>query len=253
MRILVTNDDGIAAEGIFALAQVAAEFGDVAIVAPNYERSACGHGLTMREPLRIKPIDGLPCRAWQTTGFPTDCVNLGRMVAWPDGVDLVLSGFNHGPNLGFDISYSGTVAAAMEGCINGILSVAVSMAVFVEGAPLHLDSGRHWFAKVLAEILAMPSKPLRFWNVNIPAIAESEILGIRYCSMGQRVYPDRMEVREDPWGRPYYWQGGVAAMHEDQPDTDVNAIRDQFVSVTPITMNWTDQCSLSELAGPQTE
>jgi 5'-nucleotidase len=253
MRILVTNDDGISADGILALAEVATSFGEVAIVAPHHERSACGHGLTMREPLRLKSVDGMPARAWSTIGQPTDCVNLGRTVAWPDGVDLVLSGFNHGPNLGFDISYSGTVAAAMEGCINGILSVAVSMAVFVEGAPLHLETGKQWFAEVLQQILDMPARPLTFWNVNIPAIAADEVRGIQFCRMGRRVYPDSMEVREDPWGRPYYWQGGVAAIHEDQPGTDVNAIRDHFVSVTPITMDWTDQRALSDLIGPQSE
>lgn len=242
MRILVTNDDGIRAEGIEALARVAREFGTVKAIAPNAERSACSHAMTMRDPLRVKPhdfsVEGV--EAYEVNGFPVDCVNAGLAVAWPDGCDLVLSGINNGPNLGFDVTYSGTVGGAMEGCINGIRSIAVSMACFVDGAPLHYATGEQWLRENLGSLLDMPTKPLTLLNVNIPAVAFEELNGWRIASMGKRVYEDRLEMRSDPWGRPYYWQGGVVVMRPDQPGSDVNAVSEGYVSVTPVTLDWTD-------------
>lgn len=242
MRILVTNDDGIRAPGLAALVRVASKLGEVKIVAPDRERSACGHSMTMRDPLRVKTVDWPGHEAFEVDGVPVDCVNVGLTVGWPEGCDLVLSGINNGPNLGFDITYSGTVAGAMEGTINGIRSISVSMAAFVTGAPLHYETGERWLQENLEALVALPQKPLTFLNVNIPAIQYVELRGNRVCRMGQRVYKDRVEFREDPWGRPYYWQGGVVVMDPDtQPGTDVEAVSQGFVAITPVSLDWTDR------------
>lgn len=241
MRILVTNDDGMLAPGMKALVDVAREFGEVKIVAPDRERSACGHSMTMRDPLRARDVDYDGLHALEVTGVPVDCVNVGLTVSWPEGCDLVLSGINNGPNLGFDVTYSGTVAGAMEGTINGIRSMAISMACFVTGAPLHYETGARWLREHWKMLVDAPAAPLTFLNINVPAIAFEELRGHRVAGMGQRVYQDRVEYREDPWGRPYYWQGGVVVMSPgDQPGTDVEAVSEGFVSITPVTLDWTN-------------
>jgi 5'-nucleotidase len=247
MRIMITNDDGISAPGIRHLAEVAREFGEVKVVAPDRERSACAHSMTMQEPLRVKAVEFEGLEAFHVTGVPVDCVNVGLTLAWPDGCDLVLSGFNHGPNLGFDVTYSGTVAGAMEGTINGIRSISLSMALFVTGAPLHFETGKRWLREHWSLLVESPQAPLTFLNVNIPAIDAEELRGHRVVGMGQRVYQDRVEYREDPWGRPYYWQGGVVVMKPDQPDTDVQAVSEGFVSITPVTLDWTNRAHAETL------
>jgi len=247
MRILITNDDGIHAEGLRVLVRAAQTLGEVAIVAPDRERSACGHAMTMRDPLRVREVEWPGARAWHVNGLPVDCINVGRAVAWPEGIDLVLSGINHGPNLGFDITYSGTVAGAMEGAINGIRSISVSMATFVDSAPLHFETGERWLCENLPSLIRAELPDLCFLNINVPAIAFEEVQGERWVRMGRRVYEDRVEVRSDPWGRPYYWQGGVVVMHREQPNTDVGAVSEGFVSITPVSLDWTHEDAL--LAG----
>jgi len=248
MRILVTNDDGIRAPGIRVLTDVAKRFGEVKVVAPDRERSACGHAMTMRDPVRFDAFEWDGCEAFEVSGVPTDCVNVGMEFGFPDGCDLVLSGINNGPNLGFDVTYSGTVAAAMEGTINGVRSLAFSMAPLVTNAPVHYATAQAWLEENLEKLLSLPSKPLTFLNVNIPNVADPiELRGARVASMGQRVYVNRLEYREDPWGRPYYWQGGVTVLSGEQLGTDVQAVRDGFVSVTPVSLNWTDEPFMAEL------
>ncbi|MCE9559457.1 MAG: 5'/3'-nucleotidase SurE [Armatimonadetes bacterium] len=257
MRILITNDDGVRAEGISVLAAVAQKFGEVKIVAPDREKSACGHGMTLHDPLRVKPVDWARISdswdrpsvadAFEVNGLPVDCVNVGLTVGWPDGCDLILSGINNGPNLGFDVTYSGTVAGAMEGAINHVRSISVSMALFVSGAPLHFDSGAQWLSENLGRLIETPMKPLTFLNVNIPAVSFVEIRGTRVVGMGKRVYEDRVEERSDPWGRKYYWQGGVVVMDPNEEDTDVKAVSEGFVSVTPVSLDWTDHALASAI------
>ena len=247
MRILITNDDGIRAPGLKALIAAAQNFGEVKVVAPDRERSACSHAMTLRDPLRVNPVEGLGVEAYEVNGLPVDCVNVGLTVAWPDECDLVLSGMNWGPNLGFDISYSGTAAGAMEGTINGIKSVAVSMATFLVEAPPHFATGTQWLQENLGWLLEVPTPELTFWNINIPAILYPELNGYRFAQMGRRVYKDRVEQRSDPWGRPYYWQGGAVIMTGHQPGTDVDACRNGYVSLTPVSMNWTQQDFLKQL------
>ena len=247
MRILVTNDDGIEAEGIRHLALVAARFGTVKVVAPDRERSACGHAMTMRDPLRVKETDFHGLEGYIVNGLPVDCVNVALTVAWPDGCDLVLSGFNNGPNLGFDATYSGTVAAAMEGRINGIRSIALSMCVFADGAPFHYETGSKWLEENWGWLTALDLPELTLLNVNVPALAWPEIEGHRFVAMGRRVYEDRVERREDPWGRPYYWQGGVVVMRPDMVGTDVWAVTNGYVSVSPLSLDWTNAEALARL------
>jgi len=250
MRILITNDDGISAPGLRALAAAAMTVGDVCIVAPDRERSACGHSMTMRDPLRVSRVEGMGCTAYEVNGVPTDCVSIGLQVVMEGRCDLILSGINSGPNLGFDVTYSGTAAAAMEGAIHGVPSIAVSMAALVTGAPVHFETGLAWLKENLTFLIEAPTKPLTFLNVNIPNFSDPvQLRGTRYVPMGKRVYENRVEFREDPWGRPYYWQGGVAVLSADQPGTDVQAVNEGFVSVTPISLDWTDYEHLAALSG----
>lgn len=247
MRILITNDDGIHATGLRSLVNVARHFGEVKVVAPDRERSACGHSMTMRDPLRVREVAWEGVQAYEVNGVPVDCINIGLTMAWPDGCDLVLSGINSGPNMGFDITYSGTVAGAMEGCINGIRSIALSMALFVEGAPLHYETAERWLIENWDFLTSLPLPERTFYNVNVPAVAFEEIAGHRFCAMGQRVYEDRVEERTDPWGRTYYWQGGIVVMRTNDPRTDVHATSNGFVSITPCRLDWTHDSLLDEL------
>ncbi len=239
MKILITNDDGIHGRGLYELAQVARKFGDVKIFAPDCERSACSHAMTLRDPLRVHKVDYHGLDAYTVDGFPVDCINVGLTIGYLDTCDLILSGINQGPNLGFDITYSGTVAGAMEGAINGIRSIALSLAVFVAEAPAHWETGSRWLEENFTKLVESPWDDLTFLNVNIPSIAYEELRGTRIAEMGKRVYKDRIERRDDPWGRPYYWQGGSVVMSADQPQTDVQAVSEGFVSVTPLSLNWT--------------
>lgn len=247
MRILLTNDDGIRAPGMETLARVAREFGEIKIVAPDRERSACGHAMTLREPLRLHGGEWYGVEGYEVNGVPVDCVNVGLTVAWPDGCDLVLSGINNGPNLGFDITYSGTAAGAMEGTINGIRSIAFSLAMFVLDAPSHWGTAENWIRQNLQSLIDAPLQPLTFLNVNIPSLAEPEILGSKVVPMGKRVYKDRVECRLDPWNRPYYWQGGAAVLNLEQPGTDIEAARSGYVSITPVSLDWTSKADLASL------
>jgi 5'-nucleotidase len=247
MRILITNDDGIRAEGLFALAEVAGEFGEVVVVAPDKERSACGHAMTMHEPLRVKDVKWHGGKAYEVSGVPVDCVNVGLTVAWPDGCDLVLSGINHGANLGFDLTYSGTVGGAMEGAINGIRAMAVSMASLNGSPSLHLETGQRWLRENWSWLTntALPVHTLL--NVNVPAVEYEGLRGHRIVQMGHRVYTDRVEQRHDPWGRAYFWQGGEMVTEPAQPGTDVHAVKEGYVAITPVRLDWTDHATLAAL------
>lgn len=249
MRLLLTNDDGIHAPGLRALADVAKGFGEVKIVAPDRERSACGHAMTMRDPLRVSRFTWDGCEAYEVNGLPVDCVNVGLTIGWPDGCDLVLTGINNGPNLGFDVTYSGTVAGAMEGTINGIRSIAFSMALMEYGGHIRYETGAAWIAENLAALIEAPLRPLTFLNVNVPNLEFEALRGHRVAQMGQRVYKDRVERRDDPWGRPYYWQGGVVVMDHNQPGTDIEAVQDGYVSITPVSLDWTDYEQMKMLRG----
>lgn len=241
MKILISNDDGIWAHGIRSLAEKIASDSEneVYVVAPDRERSATGHALTLHKPLRVEEVEfpGKVKGAWWTTGTPSDCVKfaVGNLVAEP--VDLVISGINSGPNLGGEILYSGTVSAAMEGAFLDIPSIAISLA----------GSGhRHWetaAAFVSKLIKLLPDSGLGkklFLNINVPNLPENKIKGVRISKLGVRAYNDRFEKRIDPRGKVYYWLAGEAIEEGEEEGTDAWCMAHDLISVTPIAFNMTD-------------
>jgi 5'-nucleotidase len=251
MRILLTNDDGIYAPGILAVKTALEVLGDVWMVAPERPRSAAGHAITLHKPLRITPIT-LPngVEGYATNGTPTDCVTLGFDVLMEGRCDLVVSGINAGPNLGWDLTYSGTVAAAIEGAVLNLPSFAISVTV-QHGPPDAIDFGpAAAFALQLARrMIADPLPPNSLLNVNVPAVPASALRGVAITHQGRREYVDRIVAREDPAGRPYYWQAG--SIREDTPDpgSDVHAILENQISITPIQLDLTAYALLDRIRG----
>jgi 5'-nucleotidase len=238
MRLLVTNDDGILAHGIECLCAAAESLGEVSVVAPDREQSATSHSLTLHHPLR--PIPRGP-RRWQVDGTPTDCVMLAIEALMPERPDFVLSGINHGQNMGEDVLYSGTVAAAMEGLALGVPSIAISFA----GGDLRADVTRlREQVKVLTPLLkhltSLPQFPRNtLFNVNLPPLAGDEVRGVRLTRLGRRVYSESVAPMKDPWGRQIYWIGGGAISWSGEENSDFRAIEDGYVSVTPLHLDLT--------------
>ena len=247
MRFLVTNDDGILACGIECLAEAASAIGDVTVVAPDREQSATSHSLTLHHPLR--PVRRGE-RRWQVDGTPTDCVMLALEALMPERPDFVLSGINHGHNMGEDVLYSGTVAAAMEGLALGIPSIAVSYA----GGDLRTDVTQlRQQIKVLTPLLkhltSLPSFPKdTLFNVNLPPRSAEEVKGVRLTRLGRRVYSESVAPMKDPWGRQIYWIGGGEISWSGEPDSDFRAIEEGYVSVTPLHLDLTHYNALQEAA-----
>src|SRR5919202_1521691 len=207
MRLLCTNDDGILAHGLDTLVRAAEPLGEVHVVAPDREQSATSHSLTLHHPLRpVRRGD----RRWQVAGTPTDCVMLAVEALMPERPDFVLSGINHGQNMGEDVLYSGTVAAAMEGLALGIPSVAVSFAGGDLSADLsHLAEQVKVLTPLLRHITSLPRFPQNtLLNVNLPPLAAGEVKGVRLTRLGRRAYSNSLKRMEDPWGRRVYWIGG---------------------------------------------
>lgn len=239
--ILLTNDDGVQAEGILALRQAVEHLGEVVVCAPDRPRSASGHAITLHKPLRIAEVrmaDGVP--AYATSGTPSDCVMMGFIEILDRMPDLVLSGINDGPNMGWDLTYSGTVSAAMEGAIYGASSVAVSLVSTREMKNHDFGPAARFTADLAEVLLNEPLPPGRLLNVNIPQTPEGHIAGVRITRQGVRRYPGSVEKRTDPWGRSYYWLGGELPEDELIPGTDVEAVSHGYISVTPIQMDMTD-------------
>lgn len=237
MHILVTNDDGVDAPGLLALSQALREIADITAFAPSHNWSASGHVKTMHKPLRVgeaQLADGTV--ALTTSGAPSDCVALAFMGIVERSIDMVVSGINQGPNLGHDVTYSGTVTAAMEGAIAGVPAIAVS-----------LDSYQRADFTVAARVAAgiaariaengLPAQTLL--NVNVPAVPEEEIAGVMVTRMGLRIYYDELIRRVDPKGRPYYWIGGDEPGGLLEEGTDLWAIANNYVSVTPLQLDLT--------------
>lgn len=247
MRILVSNDDGILAPGIQALALALATEHEVTVVAPDRERSATGHALTLHKPLRVDKVSlgGEIQAAYAVNGTPSDCVKLATATLLKEPPDLVFSGINRGPNLGNDVIYSGTVSAALEGTMLGVKSVAMSLASFSD---VGYEQAAQ-FARVLARELAdRPLPPKVLLNVNYPAIASEAASEVRITRLGERRYSDIFEPRTDPRGKTYYWLAGEVVEVEEAPDTDVTAIRENCISVTPIYYDMTYRSMIPEIA-----
>ena len=234
MRILCTNDDGIAAEGLAHLVDVCARIGEVTCVAPDREQSATSHSLTLARPLR--PLRRGP-NSFEVDGTPTDSVMLGLGALVSERPDFVVSGINHGPNMGEDVLYSGTVAAAMEGLAFGIPGVAVSLAT--RDVSL-IKTYRDVLERLLRQLLDVERFPEdTLLNVNLPPIPATDVRGVRVTTLGKRVYSEALTRMQDPWGREIYWIGGGQISWSGREDSDFQAIQDGFISVTPLHLDIT--------------
>jgi 5'-nucleotidase len=245
--IVISNDDGIRAPGLAALATAMTGLGDLMVVAPDRERSAQSHAITLMHPLRAKQIQP---SWWAVDGTPVDCVYLATHSLAPRQPALCISGINDGYNLGSDFYYSGTVAAAVEGTLRGIPSIAVSL----ERGPDDGFARAARFARTLAEQVLAEGLPRHsLLNVNVPN--HGELKGHRFTHLGERLYRDQVEVRQDPRGREYYWIGGppidpVAGMPrpEREHDTDGWVVGENLISVTPLRLDLTDEALLARLS-----
>ena len=245
VRILLSNDDGISSEGLRALYDAVRPLGEVIVVAPDREQSAAGHSLSIHRPLRINAIGN----DWYAVdGTPTDCVNLALNGFLKDRPpDIVLSGINKGGNLGDDITYSGTVAAAMEATLLGCPAVAVSLVYEEEGEPLHFELAGQFARRITEEVLERGLNKGILLNVNVPNIVAEECRGARVTRQGKRIYGDAIVEKIDPRGREYYWIGGNGLNWVREPNTDFDAVTNQSISVTPIRLDLTDFDEMKEL------
>lgn len=245
MRLLLSNDDGILARGLETLEKAARPLGDVWVVAPDREQSATSHSLTLHHPLR--PVQLGPQR-WQVDGTPTDCVMLAIEALLPQRPDFVLSGINHGPNMGEDVLYSGTVAAAMEGLALGVPSIAVSFAGRVlRSDDTLLEDHVEALSRLLKHLTSLPTFPAdTLLNVNIPAIPAKELKGVRLTRLGRRVFSDSLTPMKDPWGRDIFWIGGGSVAWSGSEDSDFRAVKEGFISVTPLHLDLTAKDRLDD-------
>lgn len=247
MRILVSNDDGIYSSGIRALTEgLAKENNDVYVVAPDRERSATGHSLTLHRPLRIDKVEHLEGvkEAYATDGTPSDCIKIAICAILKEKPDIVISGINHGPNMGADVLYSGTVSAAMEGAIFNIPSLAVSIS---HNKPEDFSSSIKIVNKIIKVINQITFPDRTLLNINIPYLPISEIAGVEITELGERPYNDYFEKRIDPRGKTYYWLAGEAIEENELPGTDVYAVRHNQISITPVTIHITNRKMLPKL------
>ena len=247
MRILVTNDDGINAPGLVALARSLATVGEVVVVAPERQQSAGGHAITLHKPLRLEPVTFpvAEAEAYATNGTPADCIILGCL-GLEQRPDLVVAGINAGANLGEEVLYSGTVSAAMEAAINGIPAFAISVIAYQDCIFQPAAAFAARLAKQLQD-LRLPQDG--FLNVNVPNCPAAEIAGVEVTRLGRRSYLNQLEKRVDPRGRAYYWFSGEAEEADAGEGTDIGAIAASFISVTPIHFDLTSYESMDALQG----
>lgn len=257
MKLLISNDDGIYALGVRSLANGLAAAGhDVTVVCPDRERSATGHGLTLHQPIRAEVVESIfhpSVKAWACSGTPSDCVKLALWALLDNPPDFVLSGINQGSNLGTDVLYSGTVSAAMEGVIERIPSIALSLTSF---SSKEFQSAVNFAKNLLAQLALVPLPELMLLNVNVPAVKMEEISGVAITRQGVRRYIDVFEKRVDPRGKTYYWLAGEL-LEEVEPEpglnlpqdipTDVEAIRNNYITITPLQYNLTYAAGLNRL------
>jgi 5'-nucleotidase len=240
-RILVTNDDGVFSKGIERLAAALAPVGEVFTVAPDQERSAAGHSLTLQSPLRAKLVG--PNR-WSVDGTPTDCVNWGVLHLMKDERPrLIFSGINLGLNLGDDVTYSGTVSAAFEGTLIGIPSVAVSQEI---ESGFTFDAAADFAERLARRLLEEPLPPGTLVNVNVPA---GPVQGVRVARLGKRRYGETVIEKTDPRGRPYFWIGSTIPTGDAEEGTDIGAISEKYISMSPLHLDLTDYRSMEVLEG----
>lgn len=247
--ILVTNDDGISAPGIRNLIEVAKEIGDVLVVAPDKPQSGMGHAITINSTLRINKMPMNPNDShteYSCSGTPVDCVKLaiGRLL--PRKPDLIVSGVNHGSNSSINVIYSGTMSAAVEGCIEGIPSVGFSLCDYSVEA--NFEATKVFAKKIILQILKKGLPSGVCLNVNIPKLPLGDIAGIKVCRQANAIWEETFDERQDPYGRNYYWLTGVFKNLDEGIDTDEMALKNGFVSVVPIEIDFTAHHAIKEIS-----
>ncbi|MGK7945054.1 MAG: 5'/3'-nucleotidase SurE [Microcystaceae cyanobacterium] len=261
LHLLISNDDGISSLGVRTLANTLTEAGHrVTVVSPDGERSATGHGLTLHHPIRADLVENIfhpNVNAWSCSGTPADCVKFAlHSVLKGDRPHFVIAGINHGSNLGTDILYSGTVSAAMEGMIEGIPSMAISLASFTAK---DFQPAANFARSFLQKWQEQPFSRSTLFNVNVPPVPESDIAGVLLTRQGLRRYEESFEQRLDPRGKSYYWLAGEIVKDLEQPEhsglsseilTDVQGIQQNYITITPLHYNLTDVASFQLLSQP---
>lgn len=244
MNILVTNDDGILAPGLALLADVCREVGAVTVVAPDREQSGTSHSLTLHRPLRpqLRP-DG----AYQIDGTPTDCVMLALQALMPQRPDFVLSGVNHGPNMGEDVLYSGTVSAAMEAVMLGVPGIALS---FAGHRPETMLTYRDELVRLVRKITTLREFPANtLLNINLPPVPAADAKGIKVTTLGSRYFSESLTRMKDPWGREIFWVGGGTITWTGGTTSDHAAIHSGHISITPLQMDLTNYSLMETVQG----
>ncbi|KUO52198.1 MAG: 5'/3'-nucleotidase SurE [Desulfitibacter sp. BRH_c19] len=248
MQILITNDDGIEALGINELRKELSTLGSITVVAPDRERSASGHGITIHKPLRVHKMDYENCTAFAVSGTPADCVKLAIQELMELPPDIIVSGINSGANLGTDVLYSGTVSAAFEGIIAGIPSIAVSLALNKKS---NYSMAAQITSKIIQKLLKERLPEETILNINVPDIETDNNIEFEITKLGIRKYTDSIEKRIDPRGYEYYWVGGqvidIECTKNDKICTDISAIVQNRVSITPIHLDLTNYRIINEL------
>lgn len=245
MRILLSNDDGIHAPGLKTLEKIAhALSDDVWVIAPETDQSGAGHSLTLRHPLRIREISE---KKIAITGTPTDCVMIAvSQLMGGKRPDLVLSGVNHGCNLAEDVTYSGTVAAAMEGCLLGIPSIALSLTV-KHDHPAKWATAEHHAPDIIRTLLKKPFEENILMNINFPDVISASVKGIRVVNQGQRRNASALEERIDPRGHKYFWVGAINYDGRGDEGTDLAAVEDGYIAITPLCLDLTHKETMTQL------
>jgi 5'-nucleotidase len=244
-HVLISNDDGIDAPGILALVLEMRKIASVTVVAPDRQQSAVGHAITMNYPLRAIPFrKNGEFFGYAVDGTPADAVKLGVRFLLKEKPDLLMSGINHGSNTAINILYSGTVSAATEGTILGIPSIAVSLTTHDQA---DFSYAAKFAARLAGRVVAEGLPQGTLLNVNVPAVPEEKISGVRVTRQGNSSWEDTFDVRRDPAGREYFWLTGSMAIRDTDPETDQIAVRDNFISVTPIHYELTDRPLLERM------
>jgi 5'-nucleotidase len=250
VRILLTNDDGVYAPGLRALRKELQQVGEVTVVAPAGEQSAVGHSITLLTPLVVQEVldeDNRPM-GWAVEGRPADCVKLALLELLPEPPDLVVSGLNAGSNAGINVLYSGTVAAAVEGSFFHCTSIAVSLE-YTKPKPLDFPRAAGLARRVIEQLVAQRPPDGSLFNVNIPSFDKGPIRGVRCVPQNVAAYKESFDRRVDPRGRVYFWSGPDFSCPDPHPDTDVAALNEGYITVTPLQFNLTHAAQLERMRG----
>ena len=241
-KILISNDDGIYAPGILALYDALCELGEITVVAPAGEQSAVGHAITLSDPIKTKQIQrNGSFFGYAVGGTPADCVKLAVCALLPEKPDLIVSGINLGPNTGISVIYSGTVSAATEGTVLGIPSIAISLGSYQEP---HWETAARVAQQVVRHVLRVGLPPDTLLNVNVPNLPAAAIKGYRVTRMGRSRFVEKFDRRTDPQGNVYYWMDGELELLGDEGETDIIAVREGYISLTPIWFDLTHRDAL---------